>query len=77
MTSIRSMDASSRRQPSRFDRFRPACGGYPGRVFGFDPVLAVVGGVLAVLALAAGMVYLRRLTLRRGRTGGKPDEQGS
>jgi hypothetical protein len=40
-------------------------------VFGFDSVLVVVGGLLAVILLVAGVAYLRWLSARRGRSGGK------
>jgi hypothetical protein len=45
--------------------------GNPERVFGFDSVLVVVGGLLAVILLVAGVAYLRWLSARRGRSGGK------
>jgi hypothetical protein len=40
-------------------------------VFGFDSAVVIVGGLLAVILLAAGVVYLRWLSARRGRTGGR------
>jgi hypothetical protein len=51
--------------------FRLPRRGNPELVFGFDSVLVVVGGLLAVILLVAGVAYLRWLSARRGRSGGK------